>query len=53
LEFCAGDQKSALIVRTGPMTENNTDPRRVPQGSGMKEAGLFFQGNTIKRAFRP
>ncbi|KAK4124620.1 hypothetical protein N657DRAFT_633657 [Parathielavia appendiculata] len=53
LDFCAGDQKSALIVMTGLMTESNTDPRKGRPGSGTREAGLFLERNTIKQAFRP
>jgi hypothetical protein len=31
----------------------NADPRKVPQGRSISEAGLFLEANTIKEAFRP
>ncbi|KAF5549501.1 hypothetical protein FMEXI_4201 [Fusarium mexicanum] len=53
LEFCAGDYERAEILRVGPMTKNNTDPRKGRPGGDSRHLGHFFTGQTFKETLDP
>ncbi|KAJ4016245.1 hypothetical protein NW766_004437 [Fusarium irregulare] len=53
LEFCAGDYERAEILRVGPMTKDDTDPRKGRPGGDMRHLGHYFTGETFKYAFQP
>ncbi|CAJ0555336.1 Ff.00g054010.m01.CDS01 [Fusarium sp. VM40] len=53
LEFCAGDYELAEILRVGPMTKNNTDPRQGRPGGDSRHLGHYFTGRIFKSTLQP